>query len=1309
MDDISPPAFTVGAIVGASPTLTDLQWWAAVLPVSMIAVDPAGIVLVWNASAETLYGWTAEEAIGRPVGQLIIPCDDRVPAEAIWRQLFCGRSWEGEYRVRRRDGQERSLHVINTPMLDDRGQLAAVVGRSVDVTEWRQASRAVLQAVIENAPVSVTMVGQDDRIQLTMGDRRGDAASRAAHVGRHLSEVLADPSFISAIDGIRSGRVTQHRQVVQSRGRTYDTTAVAVPGSVADAGSVAVIATDITDQVAMGRRFEALVENLDEVTAIIDAAGAVLYVNSAVERIFGYPAAELAGVPVCDFIHPDDAAAAWAALQAVLDAPEAVVCRVIRVRHGDGSWRDVEQTLTNRLGDAAIAGIVAVSRDVTERLASERRLQALTDQMVGLNRIHAVLSEVGAATVRTTTPTELLTAVCASLVTTGEFAAAAFTSAGPAGGDVELLAECHARAGDGLVAATRAAIIAAADAPGFPIACPAAAARRPSGTGGEAIEVLTYAVERRQDLSSMLAVCAPPGSSPLTAEGRELLAGLARDVGFALDALVVDGHRADAMRLAARRSRQQQVVSTLGLMALGRAAPGEVADATVRALASFGMRQAVLYETLADDNVLVRALSGEGAAVRRGQLVARSLIPMTAEALASGQPAVVDDFSLDARYGAAESRHTLLTSGSGIAVPVLVNAQPVGALAVHSGTPKAFDAEDVSFYESVAHVISGSMERSRYEDSIRHDAMHDRLTGLPNRSLLEDRLAQALARPRHARPAMVGVIVVNLDGFKTVNETIGHEGGDRLLVLAGERVGEAIRPGDTAARVGADEFIVLCQHLGGPSEAVTVAERICRRLEEPFTVDDQAFRITASAGIAVSTEESTAEGLLRDADLAMHSAKQSGRGRCELVDDALRSRLRHRMELEQALRHAVERDQFHIAYQPIVDLASGDVREAEALLRWTREDGTPISPAEFIPIAEETGMIAEIGTWVLARACEDAVRWNASFGADRAVGVGVNLSARQIADPGVVATVVRALETAGLDPGLLRLEITETALMEDAASATATLEALDQLGVRLSVDDFGTGYSSLLYLRRFPVRVLKVDRYFVAGLGRNPEDDAIVQAVIALAHALGLTATAEGVETGEQLHRLRALRCDSAQGFLWARAVPFDDFLALIESLRTSGEDPLERAGPATPVASAGTESRPGRCPVVIVDDSPSDRGLLRLALESSGHFEVVGEAADGQGAIDLATKMRPAFLLLDMSMTGMSGLEALGPIRLASPETRVVFLSGFLSGALASAVSRAGAFAQFDKSIPFEALVTQLIALTEDADTASRADVASA
>ncbi len=1112
-----------GAGTRLPPALFSLSPLLGSLPIAVIATDLEGVVSVWNAQAEKVYGWSAEEALGLPVGPLVVPSDSATTPEVIMEQLRRGEPWEGEYRIRRPDGGELTLHAVASPLLDESGTVTAFVGLAVDVTQERQASTAVLEAVIANCRTSLTVVGPDDRVVLTMGN----TPTRSIH------------TMVGEVRGSGAGR-----QVVELDGRTYDTAAVALPDPVAGPGAVAFVATDITDQLAASRRFQALIENTGDVTSIIDADGLVLYISPNIERLSGYAPEEIVGVAGWEIVHPDDVATTRLAFEAVLaDRSHSVVNQRYRVRHRDGRWMDVEKSVVNRLDEPAIGGLVTVSRDITGRLAAESRLLAL-------NRMHAVLSETGNALVRATDAMQLLTEICRILVDTGEFAAAAFTIASSPTGDVRVQTACHAPAHQTAAAAMTSAMVDAVR------------------NGGSSHEVLLFPLVPRAGPAGVLALCPTTPCASVSDEEEQLLIGLVRDIAFALDSLNLDRNRLEAMHLSATRAQQQSIVSKLGFMALGRADTAAVFDAAVTSLAAFGMRQVALYELLGGgESVLVRAVAGDHVRVARGDVIARAAVPLTDEVLLRGEPVTVDDFSRDSRFTLPGESGALV--GSGLGVPIRVNGQTVAALTGHSRTDNDFDAHDVDFYESAANVISGAMERSRYENNIRYDATHDRLTGLPNRVLLQDRLAQALSRSGRRQSRPLAVLVADLDQFKLVNDSLGHEAADRLLALAGARLGEAVRPSDTVARFGGDEFVVLCEDLVDATEAATVARRVTERIREAFLVDGREVSITTSIGIAVSSDEATVEGLLRDADVAMHRAKERGRGTYELFDDALRTRLVHRVQIEQGLRRALDKDQFVIAYQPIVELASGAVREAEALLRWIQEDGTPVAPAEFIPIAEETGMIVAIGAWVLGRACEDAVHWNARFGIADAVAVSVNLSARQVGHPDLVATVVQALETTGLAPNLLRLEITETALMEEGSVATATLLALDRLGVQLSVDDFGTGYSSLMYLRQYPVRVLKVDRYFVAGLGRNPEDDAIVQAVIALAHSLGLSATAEGVERIEQLNRLRVLDCDAAQGYLWSKAVSIEDFIPLVEAIRASARDPV--AQPVT-LASAATK-----------------------------------------------------------------------------------------------------------------------------------------
>ena len=438
------------------------------------------------------------------------------------------------------------------------------------------------------------------------------------------------------------------------------------------------------------------------------------------------------------------------------------------------------------------------------------------------------------------------------------------------------------------------------------------------------------------------------------------------------------------------------------------------------------------------------------------------------------------------------------------------------------------------------------MDREAADAALERLALHDVLTGLPNRALFLDRVRHALAAAR--RPgASVAVLFADLDRFKLVNDGLGHGAGDQLLVLVAERMRSVVRPTDTVARLGGDEFALLCQDLDGPADAVAVAERVAEAMARPFLLGGTEVFVTASVGVVVGAAHEGPESLLRDADAAMYRAKDRGRARHEVFDDAMRVAAVTRLRLSRDLRWALERDELHLVYQPVIDLGWRGTTAVEALLRWRHPVHGPVSPGEFIPLAEESGLIVPIGAWVLGQACRQAVAWEAD---GQVLTVAVNLSARHFCHPGLVDTVAGALRDSGLDPARLHLEITESAVMDEPEAAIEVMEELKALGVGLAIDDFGTGYSSLGYLKRFPVDALKVDRSFVGGLGSNLQDRTIAAAVVGLAHSLGLTAVAEGVETDQQLEELRALGCDSAQGFLWSRPVEPD---ALVPWLHAVG------------------------------------------------------------------------------------------------------------------------------------------------------------
>jgi diguanylate cyclase (GGDEF)-like protein len=400
-----------------------------------------------------------------------------------------------------------------------------------------------------------------------------------------------------------------------------------------------------------------------------------------------------------------------------------------------------------------------------------------------------------------------------------------------------------------------------------------------------------------------------------------------------------------------------------------------------------------------------------------------------------------------------------------------------------------------------------------------------------------DRLELALERAVR-RHEMTAVLFLDLDRFKVVNDSLGHEAGDQLLVAAGRRLVACLRPGDTAARLGGDEFTLLLEGVANEVEAVRVAQRVAEEFEPAIDVGGRSVFATASIGIALSrSSHHRPADLLREADIAMYQAKAKGKASYALFDAEMGSSALRRLELETDLRRAIEQEQLRVEYQPVIDLLRGKIVALEALVRWQHPERGLVPPIEFIALAEETGLILPLGRWVLEQACRQTRIWRAHLGPD-APSVSVNLSAKQFQHPDILEDVARTVRAAALPASSLTLEITETVVMEDAESNSVTLRRLKDLGVKLAIDDFGSGYSSLGYLKRFPVDMLKIDRAFVSGLGRDPEDTAIVEAVIGLAHTLGMRVTAEGVETSQQLTQLKMLGCDLGQGYYFSASRP---------------------------------------------------------------------------------------------------------------------------------------------------------------------------
>jgi diguanylate cyclase (GGDEF)-like protein/PAS domain S-box-containing protein len=482
-------------------------------------------------------------------------------------------------------------------------------------------------------------------------------------------------------------------------------------------------------------------------------------------------------------------------------------------------------------------------------------------------------------------------------------------------------------------------------------------------------------------------------------------------------------------------------------------------------------------------------------------------------------------------------------------------------------------------------------------------ALHDPLTALPNRSLFMDRLGQALRR-LDRRDRVLAVLFVDLDRFKVINDRFGHAVGDEMLMAVGSRLREVLRPHDTVARMGGDEFVVLCEDLEDDQAALRVAERVLAALDRPVVCGDHDVVCTTSIGIALTRRsDATPDAMLRDADMAMYRAKETGRHRIEVFDNTARLRTQARIQTAEELRLAVDLDQLRVVYQPIVHLGQATPAGVEALVRWQHPRRGLLAPAEFIQVAEDTGLVVPLGAWVLRQACKDltGIIDQSAGGSDLVVSV--NLSARQLSTPGLVAMVESVLGEFDLAPWRLCFEITESILMDDVDLAIAVLSDLRALGVRLAIDDFGTGYSSLGYLRRFPVDIVKLDRAFVAGLGSDTAADAIAAAVINLGHALGLSVIAEGVETEEQLTVLRALRCDRAQGYLWS-APQTPDALSEWMAAKPSGQLELGAVDLSRLVAERVAAMRAATTAPIVVQVPPTladafaDAGAARKVLD---------------------------------------------------------------------------------------------------------------
>jgi diguanylate cyclase (GGDEF)-like protein/PAS domain S-box-containing protein len=511
-----------------------------------------------------------------------------------------------------------------------------------------------------------------------------------------------------------------------------------------------------------------------------------------------------------------------------------------------------------------------------------------------------------------------------------------------------------------------------------------------------------------------------------------------------------------------------------------------------------------------------------------------------------GEPVVVADIQADplwADYRELAATHGLRACWS---TPIMSQQQKVlGTFAMYYGAARSPTTAEQRLIEIAIQIAGIAIERERAEERIRFIAQHDALTGLPNRLLFRDRVEQAISQA-HRNKQQVAVLFIDLDHFKDINDSLGHQTGDRLLCATAHCLQRCLREGDSVARLGGDEFVICLPALNDSHDSALVAGKILEAVREGFHLDSHTLHVTGSVGISLFPENGKdAEELMRAADAAMYHAKEKGRDNYQFFMPRLNEAAQRRLSIAGRLRNALQRDEFVLHYQPQMNLASGSMFSAEALIRW-QTDAMLVPPNEFIKIAEETGLIAPLGEWVLRQACEQVSRWRGAGHPD--MRVTVNLSPQQLRRPGFAEFAKRVLAETALPAEALEIEITEGLLMNYSQENVTALGRLARMGVRLAVDDFGTGYSSLAYLQRFPISVLKIDQSFVSGIGMDPNDTAIVSAIIAMADSLQLKVIAEGVETAEQAAFLKSHGCFGAQGYYYSKAVTAEQFSKLFDT-----------------------------------------------------------------------------------------------------------------------------------------------------------------
>ncbi len=1086
-------------------------------PLAIYSVEADLSVQLWNNACEEMFGWSADEVLGRRLP--FVPADAASTVEDLIRRVYAGeRIKDFELTLQAVGGRVIDSVLSLAPVLDANGQVVSAMGVIIDVTARKQAedglrsSRARFKALVHHSSDFLVVLDEAGAVTYASPSVSRFTGVDISNASTNELVELLHPDDLGIASLALSGVARGASRLFEMRMRREDgvwrwmaITATDLRND-PDVGGFVINSRDMTEareaESALREseeRFRAMVQNGSDMVSVINLDGTVRYSSPAGSRVLGLPDGFGLGSGGLERVHPDDLDRVAQVFSEALLSPGLTGPEQFRLRASDDSYRTVEAIANNLADDPAVQGVVVTAHDVTERTRaeglvrhSEERLRALVQNL-----------------------SDVITVVDAngSLVYTSPAANRLFGFEDNDETWTNPLGSVHPDDRDELVRLMAEQL----------------------ETGR--IDPAPFRIRHRDGAWRNV---------------ESIAANLLEDP--AVQGIVV------TTRDVTERTRAESLVAAQALV-LEMVARGDTLVETLTALCE------LVEDSVTDAVCAVMLVDASGLALHPiagpnlpGPFVAAldAGIPIVEGAGACGAAAsrrevviVRDTFDdvLFESYRALMKENGLRSCWS---TPILASSdrRVLGTFALYWPEPCEPTPGDRVVVDNLVYLAAIAIERKASEEQLEFQAHHDPLTGLPNRALFLEFLTLALARARRKRNA-TAVLFLDLDEFKNYNDSLGHDYGDELLVAVGHRLRAVLRPGDTLARFGGDEFTVLCEDLGGADakqHVIDVAERLLEALKAPFLPDGEERFLSASVGIALASgSRELPEDLLRDADAAMYLAKERGKARWELFDERMRVRARERLETESALHRALERNEFRVFYQPIVSLSEARYVGIEALIRWQHPQRGLVAPHDFVPLAEETGLVVPLGAWVLSEVCRQYGEWRKDDRIDPNLVVAVNLSAKQIAHPGITETIESTLGRSCLPATNLCLEITESVLLDDTGPVLKTLCELKDLGVRLSMDDFGTGYSSLGYLKRFPIDSVKVDRSFVDGLGSDAEDSAIVAGVVSLGRALDLTVVGEGVETEDQLTALVDLGCDQAQGFLFSPPRPADDIVALLE------------------------------------------------------------------------------------------------------------------------------------------------------------------